>query len=200
LNWKFEDADDHHPEENKKLMQQGISLNDANRLPWLLKLRKILVDWHVNKESGILACSALKESYRHLLNSNQNYSDEPLSKENNESDKLELNLLFVLLNFKQNIIEDRLAYRINHPILKDSRILISQFQTLEVPSSLTNRVLLKDLFGYLCIESSSRNLSFYYFYNFFYNLTFNTTANDVASRIKDVIIYVNLINKTTVIE
>ena len=78
-------------------MQQGISLNDSNRLPWLLNLRKILLDWHVKNESGILACSALKECYRHLLNSNQNYLDEDLTIDKNENDNIELNILFVFL-------------------------------------------------------------------------------------------------------
>ncbi len=179
-------------------MQQGISLNDRNRLPWLLKLRKILLDWHLKNENGILACSALKKCYRHLLNSNQNYLDEDLTAEKNENDKIELNILFVLLNFKQNIIEKRLANRVNHPILKDSRILLSQFQTLEVPSSLTNKVLKKDLVGYLCIEASNTNESFYYFYNLLEPSEFEN-AKDLVTIIMDIVYYLDMKYKTTVI-
>ena len=64
LGWRFVDADDYHPPENVAKMAAGIALKDADRWPWLDLLNK-----KIRKESKmILACSALKESYRrHLL-------------------------------------------------------------------------------------------------------------------------------------
>jgi gluconate kinase len=51
-------------------MRAGIALNDKNRLPWLKILRGILCKWNSTGANGVLACSALKQKYRHLLNSN----------------------------------------------------------------------------------------------------------------------------------
>lgn len=60
------DADDYHPEENIAKMRSGKPLNDKDRLPWLQKLALVLLD-HQDK-GVVLACSALKASYRELLN------------------------------------------------------------------------------------------------------------------------------------
>ena len=61
----FLDADDFHPEDNVKKMSQGIPLVDSDRLPWLKLLADKLND--LKGGSAVLACSALKESYRKLL-------------------------------------------------------------------------------------------------------------------------------------
>jgi carbohydrate kinase (thermoresistant glucokinase family) len=63
LGARFIDADDYHPPENVAKMKAGIALEDADRLPWLQKLNRILKD----EEKAVLACSALKESYRQRL-------------------------------------------------------------------------------------------------------------------------------------
>lgn len=63
LGWRFIDADDHHPAANVAKMAAGIPLQDADRWPWLDRLNEIL-----RKEpDAVLACSALKESYRQRL-------------------------------------------------------------------------------------------------------------------------------------
>lgn len=60
----FADADDFHPESNKKKMAAGIPLNDDDRAPWLA----ILARWLDEHPSGcVLACSALKRRYRDVL-------------------------------------------------------------------------------------------------------------------------------------
>jgi gluconokinase len=65
LSCPFIDADDHHPERNLQKMSRGESLNDDDRRPWLEKLATLL-SYH--EGSGVvLACSALKVSYRTLL-------------------------------------------------------------------------------------------------------------------------------------
>src|SRR5882672_10792934 len=64
LGWEFADADDFHPAENKEKMCHGISLTDADRQPWLESLRAQIVRWTLADHSAVLACSALKRSYR----------------------------------------------------------------------------------------------------------------------------------------
>jgi gluconokinase len=56
----FADADDYHPEANKKKMAAGHPLNDDDRQPWLETLNKLMRGWFEAGKSGILACSALK--------------------------------------------------------------------------------------------------------------------------------------------
>jgi gluconokinase len=63
LGWPFLDADDYHPPENVAKMKAGIALQDADRWPWLGRLNRELKD----RENAVLACSALKESYRERL-------------------------------------------------------------------------------------------------------------------------------------
>lgn len=66
LSLPFYDADDFHPAENIAKMSQGIPLNDNDRKPWLEALASKLTE---SKAGGgcVLACSALKESYRKIL-------------------------------------------------------------------------------------------------------------------------------------
>ena len=63
LRWRFIDADDYHPPENVAKMAAGIALEDADRWPWLDALNRRLRD----EQDAVLACSALKESYRQRL-------------------------------------------------------------------------------------------------------------------------------------
>jgi gluconokinase len=63
LGWPFIDADDYHPPENVAKMKAGVPLEDADRWPWLARLNKALRE----KTNAILACSALKASYREHL-------------------------------------------------------------------------------------------------------------------------------------
>lgn len=59
----FLDADEYHPPENVAKMAAGTPLTDEDRWPWLARLNAELR----KKESAVLACSALKESYRRAL-------------------------------------------------------------------------------------------------------------------------------------
>ena len=63
LGWPFIDADDHHPPQNVAKMASGIPLEDEDRWPWLDQLSKMLLE----EKNTVLACSALKESYRRRL-------------------------------------------------------------------------------------------------------------------------------------
>ena len=59
----FIDGDDLHPASNIKKMSDGIPLNDDDRRPWLIDVGKAL---SANSNS-VIACSALKRSYRDLI-------------------------------------------------------------------------------------------------------------------------------------
>ena len=63
----FADADDYHPLANKEKMASGHPLNDDDRQPWLETLNGLMRGWLAAGKNGVLACSALKESYRATL-------------------------------------------------------------------------------------------------------------------------------------
>jgi gluconokinase len=63
LGWRFIDADDYHPPQNVAKMAAGVPLEDADRWPWLDALNRRLR----GEKDAIVACSALKESYRQRL-------------------------------------------------------------------------------------------------------------------------------------
>lgn len=65
--WEFADADDFHPPANIEKMSRGIPLDDADRAPWLAILHDKIVGWLNAQRKAILACSALKQSYREQL-------------------------------------------------------------------------------------------------------------------------------------
>jgi gluconokinase len=114
LDWIFLDADDFHPPANIEKMKHGIPLNDQDRAPWLQKLHDELQDQMAKKHSVILACSALKESYRHVL------GDEVMPPK------------FVYLDVDPETISARLQHRSAHFFPKE--LMESQFAALEKPN------------------------------------------------------------------
>jgi gluconokinase len=114
--WQFAEGDDYHSEANKQKMHAGIPLTDEDRAPWLASLHELLHGWYEQGQSGILACSALKQAYRDTL-----AADTP--REAYE---------FVLLMVSREHVEARLKARINHYM--NPALLDSQFATLEMPS------------------------------------------------------------------
>lgn len=108
----FVDADDFHPTGNIEKMSKGIPLNDEDRLPWLKNLNSFLQKEATNKGT-ILACSALKESYRRILSKN-------------------ISVTWIYLKGDFNTIYNRLNKREDH--FMDSSLLQSQFDTLEEPT------------------------------------------------------------------
>jgi len=67
LSWEFADGDDFHPPANIDKMSRGIPLTDEDRLPWLKSIRDATRRWEAQGKSAVVACSALKHSYRQLL-------------------------------------------------------------------------------------------------------------------------------------
>ena len=58
------EGDDFHPAANVQKMQQGIALDDADRIGWLQTLG---VELQRHPHGAVLTCSALKASYRDAL-------------------------------------------------------------------------------------------------------------------------------------
>ena len=66
LDCPFYDGDDFHPQSNIDKMAGGAALTDDDRWPWLQKINE-LARTEATEKGAVIACSALKESYRTLL-------------------------------------------------------------------------------------------------------------------------------------
>ncbi len=112
LGWEFADGDDFHSPENIAKMHAGIALSDEDREPWLASLARAIQGWIAAKRTVVLACSALKESYRaRLLVSSE--------------------VKAVYLCGEYELIRRRLAQRHDHYM--NPELLRSQFDALEEP-------------------------------------------------------------------
>jgi gluconokinase len=67
LGWTFTDGDSFHPAANVAKMKAGTPLTDEDRLPWLRSICQWMDERLAAGESAVLACSALKRSYREFL-------------------------------------------------------------------------------------------------------------------------------------
>lgn len=107
----FIDGDDLHPDENKEKMRAGHPLGDADRIPWLHRIGELIDAGIVEGHSTIVACSALKRSYRDLLRRHAG------------------SLYFVHLDLPRAALEERTQQR-SHEYMPSS-LLDSQLATLE---------------------------------------------------------------------
>jgi len=69
LNWAYAEGDQFHPEANVAKMRQGVPLDDDDRWPWLQAIADWIGERETAGENAVVACSALKRSYRDLLGS-----------------------------------------------------------------------------------------------------------------------------------
>jgi gluconokinase len=143
LGWEFVDADDFHSPANKAKMHQGIPLTDADRLPWLEAIHQKIQKWLAESRSVVLACSALKESYRELLWHGG-----------------EVKLVYLKGTYA--LIHDRLLTRHGH--FTGEQILASQFAALEEPTdavtvdiSASPEEIVDEICRRLSLDSKSRN-------------------------------------------
>jgi len=67
LQCPFYDGDDFHPPANVAKMAAGTPLTDDDRAGWLAALAEVIRAGLAGGENGVVACSALKESYRDVL-------------------------------------------------------------------------------------------------------------------------------------
>jgi gluconokinase len=112
LRWNFADADDYHPATNVEKIRRGIALDDDDRRPWLERLRAAITQWITEGRNVVMACSALKRSYRHELDVGSE-------------------VRFVYLKGDASLIAKRLRAREGH--FAGEQILASQFADLEEP-------------------------------------------------------------------
>jgi carbohydrate kinase (thermoresistant glucokinase family) len=113
LGWSFVDGDDLHPPENVAKMKRGEPLTDADRLPWLENIHALITDYRSRSQPLVLACSALRPSYRRIL-----VGDEP-------------NVRFVYLTGDPGLIAARLGRRTHH--FMPSSLLPDQLSSLDPP-------------------------------------------------------------------
>jgi len=123
LGWQFFDADDFHPPANVAKMATGVALTDEDRAPWLDRLGAEMRAVSRKGNHAVLACSALKESYRQRI-------ARGLQEPGPEGDG-GAEFRIVYLKGDAKIIEPRLALRSGHYM--PSSLLASQFAALEEP-------------------------------------------------------------------
>ncbi|XP_004639474.1 probable gluconokinase isoform X1 [Octodon degus] len=135
LGWKFYDADDFHPEENRVKMGKGIPLSDQDRIPWLCSLHDILLRDAALGQRVVLACSALKKMYRDILRKGKDNAP-PECGESKKEKCAKVQLFVVHLSGSFKIISGRLRQRKGH--FMPPELLQSQFDTLEPPTAPEN--------------------------------------------------------------
>jgi len=113
LGWLFADGDDFHPAASVEKMRAGIALTDEDRWPWLRAIAAWMDERIARREPSVVACSALKRSYRDLL-----LGGRPQAR-------------MVFLAPDREVLHRRLAARLGH--FFPDQLLGSQFDALEPP-------------------------------------------------------------------
>ena len=114
LGWRFEEGDALHPRANVDKMAAGRPLTDDDRWPWLARVADWIDERLDAAENGLITCSALKRSYRDLLNRRGS------------------GVVFVYLAGSKETIARRLATRPGH--FMPPSLLESQFADLQEPA------------------------------------------------------------------
>jgi gluconokinase len=113
LGWPFFDGDDYHPQANIDKMIRGTPLDDSDRQPWLEFLNRLMRDHLQDRGPLVVASSALKQTYRDLLQSGIE------------------GVVFVYLKGSLELIYARMQQREGHYM--KAEMLRSQFKALEAP-------------------------------------------------------------------
>lgn len=117
---RFIDGDDLHPASNLRKMTAGQPLDDEDRRPWLKAIQTAMRQECRNGRSLVIACSALKKTYRDLL------------RDSGPS------VFFAFLDLDEATVLERIRQRPAH-FMKASMVQ-SQFATLEVPEGEENTI------------------------------------------------------------
>jgi len=113
LGGEFVEGDSYHSPASVEKMRRGIPLDDADRQPWLETLAREIGAWLDAGRTVVLACSALRRSYRAILRGGRP------------------GVRFVYLRGSAELIRARLAARRGHYM--PASLLDSQIATLEEP-------------------------------------------------------------------
>lgn len=108
LQWTFIEADDFHSPASKAKMAAGEPLDDVDRAPWLATLNRELL----RRAPAVLACSALKQTYRESLSAG-------------------LRTAFVWIRLDRELALQRVSGRAGH--FMPASLVDSQFEAAEVP-------------------------------------------------------------------
>ena len=111
----FVDGDDLHSRGNIAKMNRGFPLTDEDRFPWLGRVAAEMVRL-AGQGGGVVACSALKESYRKILMGDASFP-----------------VLPVYLKGTRDTLYQRLSQRSGH--FMPPALLDSQLEILEEPDS-----------------------------------------------------------------
>jgi gluconokinase len=125
LQWPYADGDAFHSPENVAKMAAGVPLTDADRWPWLHRVERWIGDQLRAGSSCVVACSALRRSYRDLLREATNGLPDGVVR-------------FVLLDVDRGLLRQRLLARHGHFMHAD--MLDSQLAALEPPSAAENSI------------------------------------------------------------
>lgn len=120
LGWRFADGDSFHPAANVAKMRAGIPLTDADRRPWLAAITAWMDDIIASGQSAVVACSALKRSYREELLSGRDQA------------------VMVFLEVSREQDEARVSHRKGHFFAE--ALVASQYAALEPPDPAETRV------------------------------------------------------------
>lgn len=120
LGWGVLEGDKYHPAANIEKMSHGIPLTDEDRWPWLRAIREAIDKTLAAHQSAVVACSALKRSYRDIL----------------IGERRDVDLIYLKGSF--TLISDRLAARKGH--FMPPALLKSQFDALEEPGPDENAI------------------------------------------------------------
>jgi gluconokinase len=123
LRCEFADADSFHPNENIQKMASGIALTDDDRWPWLHAVRAWIDATLRDGKYGVVACSALKRSYRNILVDDSN------------------DVRLVYLRADPDTVRDRVAARQGH--FMPVALVNSQFEALEEPGPDENPIIVR---------------------------------------------------------
>jgi len=115
LGWPFEEGDAMHPQSNIEKMAAEHPLTDEDRAPWLERVASWVEERLDGGENGLITCSALKRSYRDVINRRGS------------------GVVFVYLEGSKEAIAARLAARHGH--FMPPSLLDSQFADLKEPAS-----------------------------------------------------------------
>ncbi len=112
--WTLLEGDSFHPPANIAKMHAGTPLTDDDRWPWLQAIAAREDELLAAGQSAVVACSALKRSYRNILIGGRR------------------DTILVYLQGSQALIAERMKARKGH--FMPPALLDSQFATLEPPA------------------------------------------------------------------
>jgi gluconokinase len=114
LKWPFHEGDDFHPEENVRKMAKDKPLTDADRRPWLERIRDLVAREGARGGNAVVTCSCLKRAYRDLVRGTEAAA-----------------VRFVHLELDPETAAVRVGGRLGH--FFDASLVGSQFRDLEPP-------------------------------------------------------------------